>query len=190
MKWEEYLQQFEMILNGEITDGFYSDQKYLDFVKLNNSRVKRWLKRTELSEETISKVKSINTYQKWVLITEAWCGDAAHVAPVIYLMSQLNDTIELEVQLRDKDSEIESYLTNGGKAIPKLIVRDEFGQDLFTWGPRPVGGNDLMQELKKTELTSEEKKAEIQRWYNEDKGISIQNEIADLSSMTKNQIRA
>ena len=40
--------------------------------------------------------------------------------------------------MRDNDnSEIESYLTNGSKSIPKLIIRDNDGKDLFVWGPRP-----------------------------------------------------
>lgn len=180
MNWDEYKEGFDRILNAGTDEGIYADPDYKEYVKLNRSRVNRWLKRGELLEDTQNLISNIDQPQQWVLIAEHWCGDAANVAPMIFLLSELNDGITLDIQLRDGDSEIENYLTNGGRAIPKLIVRDKDGKDLFTWGPRPKGAYDLVQEHKQSDLSPIERKAELQHWYNNNKGQEIQQELTEL----------
>ena len=117
-------------------------------------------------------------HQKWYLITEPWCGDAAHLTPFIQKIAEYSPHIELHVILRDGDDNmIDSYLTDGSKSIPKLIVRDDNNTDLFTWGPRPIEAKELVDNLKESTKTTQEKKAALQVWYNNDKGISIQREL-------------
>ncbi|MFT6500067.1 MAG: hypothetical protein ACJASQ_000174 [Crocinitomicaceae bacterium] len=181
MKWEEYQLEFDQILSGEFTDSPYDNASYVEYVKLNNSRSKRWIKKGELTDEIKSKLDSVQAKQKWILITEPWCGDAAHLTPFIKMMADYSPNIELEIQKRDgEQSEIDNYLTNGGKSIPKLIVRDENGTDLYNWGPRPTEPQAIVMNQKSSNQTAEEKKSELQVWYNKDKGISIQKELADL----------
>lgn len=181
MEWEEYQLEFDQILSGEITDSPYDNLAFIEYVKLNNSRSKRWIKKGELTDQIKSKLDSIQAKQKWVLITEPWCGDAAHLAPFIKKMAEYSPNIELEIQNRDGErSEIDNYLTNGGKSIPKLIVRDENGKDLYNWGPRPMEPQAIVMNQKTSNQTMEEKKSELQLWYNKDKGTSIQKELADL----------
>ena len=181
MKWEEYQLEFDQILSGEFTDSLYDNPSYVEYVKLNNSRSKRWIKKGELTDEIKLKLDSIQAKQKWIIITEPWCGDAAHLAPFIKKMAEYSPHIELEIQKRDGEgSEIDRYLTNGGKSIPKLIVRDENGKDLYNWGPRPTEPQAIVMSQKSSNQTAEEKKSELQVWYNKDKGISIQRELAEL----------
>lgn len=181
MNWEEYTTQFEDILSGKLSDAPYDNPNYLEYVKLNHSRMNRWIKKGELTEEIKSSLDNIKTKQKWVLITEPWCGDAAHLAPFVEKMAAYSPNIELEIQLRDSEkSEINNYLTNGGKAIPKLIVRDENNVDLFSWGARPDEAQKIVINQKDSNQTAKEKKAELQVWYNKDKGRSIQKEIQTL----------
>ena len=182
MKWEDYTAKFEDILEGRHTDSPYDKADYLEYAKLNNSRTNRWMKRGELTEETKQALASISTPQKWILITEHWCGDAANTGPFIKKMVDQNSNLELEIQLRDSGSEIDNYLTNGGKAVPKLIVRDEEGNDLFTWGARPSEAAALVIAHKESDLDAKTKKAELQKWYNSDKGVSVQQEITSLLS--------
>jgi hypothetical protein len=181
MKWNDYLAAFEAILDGTNRTAPYNDEAYLEYVKLNNSRQNRWIKKMELSEETMIALKNVKIQQKWTLITEPWCGDAAHISAFINAMAEASENIEIDIQLRDSEPYlIEDYLTNGGKAIPKLVVQDTHGNDLFTWGPRPKECQNLMLSLKETDLSAQEKKAELQKWYNKDKGVSIQQEITAL----------
>jgi len=180
MNWNEYLNEFETILNSDNPPAPYDNAEYWNYTKLNNARLNRWLKTAVLSENTKEIVHSVQQNQKWILITEPWCGDAAHIAPIIYMMSALNPKIELIVQLRDTDSEIDKYLTNGGKSIPILVVRDAVGKDLFHWGPRPSNAQELFSELKQDNASFEEIKEALQYFYNKDKTESIQKEITAL----------
>lgn len=179
--FESYKEQFDNILEGKSFDTIYENPTFLNYVKLNASRMKRWEKTGKLDDETVQVVKNIAQPQKWVIITEPWCGDAAQIVPFIQKMASENKNIELVIQNRDNGSEIDHYLTNGGKSIPKLIVRDELGKDLFNWGPRPAPAQKLHFDLKEdSTLSAEEKKEKLQQWYNQDKGQLIQKEISDL----------
>lgn len=182
MNLQEYRNLFTEILMGNVTEAPYDNAGYINYVKLNNSRMKRWTKQGTIEPELAKAISSIDQPQKWVLITEPWCGDAANSIPYIEKMAALNSNITLEVQLRDSDSEIDNYLTNGGKSIPKLITRDAEGNDLFTWGPRPAEAQALVQEQKKSDAPADEKYGEILHWYKEDKGKSIQTELLGLLS--------
>jgi hypothetical protein len=180
MTYTEYTAIFDQILSGRIQHAPYDDPHFVEYTKLNHSRMHRWEKTGILTEECKSTIQSISTPMHWILITEPWCGDAAHSVPFLAKMAAENPLIHLEIQLRDsEDSEIESYLTNGGKSIPILIVRNSFGEDLFVWGPRPEACRNLHHTLKAQEITLEDLKTGLQQWYNADKGLSIQEEMID-----------
>ena len=180
MSWDEYVVFTHEILNSNTPLPPYDEADYYQYTKMNETRMKRWVKTNPLTEETIAVVKSIEQPQHWIVISEPWCGDAAHTVPIMYLMSQLNDKITFEIQLRDSGSEIDQYLTNGSKSIPILIVRDKDGKDLFQWGPRPKGAQTIYTELSAKKLDFEEIKTAIQNYYNGDKSISTQKEILSM----------
>ncbi len=177
----EYLQYFEDIINEEITSVPYDNPDFLHYAKLNHSRQNRWFRTGELREELVEALTSIREKQEWILITEPWCGDAAHSVPFIIRIAEKNPFIELSIQLRDAgNSLIDSYLTNGSKSIPKLIVRDVEGNDLFTWGPRPNSCHQVYLERKEQGADFDTLKTELQKWYNENKGMDLQKEIQSL----------
>lgn len=180
MNWQEYLDYTHEILSSPDPQPPYNNPDYFQYTKMNDARTRRWIKTNPITEETKTIVANIREPQQWIVITEPWCGDAAHIVPVIYLMSALNDKITLQVQLRDSHSEIEKYLTNGSKSIPMLIVRNEKGEDIFHWGPRPKEGQALYLSLKERNADFEETKIAIQNYYNADKALSTQSEIAKL----------
>jgi len=182
MNLQEYRTLFTDILAKKITAAPYDEETYLNYIKLNASRMKRWTKQGTIEPALKAAILAIEQPQKWVLITEPWCGDAANSIPYIEKMAALNPKITIEVQLRDSDSEIDNYLTNGGKSIPKLVARDSAGKDLFTWGPRPAEVQALVQEQKKSDASKDEKYVEILHWYKEDKGKTLQSEFVDLLS--------
>ena len=180
MNWQQYLDYTQEILESKEPLPPYDNPDYHHYTKMNETRMKRWLKTNPITDETASVIKAINKPQQWVVITEPWCGDAAHIVPIIYLMSALNEKISLSLQLRDGDSEIDQYLTNGSKSIPILVVRDETGKDLFSWGPRPKEGQKMYLELAERKADFEEIKTAIQNYYNGDKSLSTQLEISQL----------
>ncbi len=182
MKFNDYLHYFEEILKNPNPELPYSKADYFNYTKLNWSRQQRWLKTGEVNLQLAESIRQITKGLHWIVITEPWCGDAAHIVPFIYKFSILNPKIELDIQLRDQPPFlIDRYLTNGGKSIPKLIIRDEHGQDLHVWGPRPQECALLYSEMMGRAATFEEIKLELQRWYNEDRGAELQKEILAIT---------
>lgn len=182
MNWTSYLEYFDHVLQHAAQIPPYDQEDYLHYAQLNHARMKRWIKQGSLTTTTKQALSTIDRPQRWILITEPWCGDAAHIVPFIEKMSAENPLITLEIQLRDSDSEIDRYLTNGGKAIPKLIIRDEAGKDIAVWGPRPQACQELFIALKESGQDFEQQKIALQKWYNEDKGMAIQEEVSALAT--------
>ena len=181
MTYPEYQQLFDLILEHENPSYPYTNEAYINYTKLNRSRMRRWDKQLSLDDDLLEKLKRIDTPEHWIIITEPWCGDAAHSLPFLMRMTAANALISCDLVLRDIEPFlIESYLTNGTRGIPKLIVRDESGADIFTWGPRPKPAQQLMNELKAANADYETIKIALQQWYNHDKGETICREMGDL----------
>lgn len=183
MTFQEYVDYFEQILASPEDYDPYGNEEYLNYTKLNWSRMNRWLKRFEPQDAMKSLIASITEPQHWIVITEPWCGDAAHSVPQLYQMVRNNPNIDFEIQLRDSEPFlIEDYLTDGSKSIPKLIIRNDVGHDKVIWGPRPKPLQHIYMQMKDEERPFEEIKEALQRWYNEDKGEVLQRELlAQLS---------
>lgn len=185
MTFEQYCQYFETIISksNEQQVAPYDKPEYIDYTRLNWARMTRWLKTAHLTDALKAAIQNIKTPQHWIVITEPWCGDAAHCVPFLHLASQQNPLITVTYELRDAEPfRINDYLTRGGKAIPKLIVKDAHGHDLATWGPRPATCQVVYDALKAENADFERIKTEIQMWYNHNKGVDIQQELLDLFS--------
>lgn len=183
MNFQEYSVYFEDIISKEIAEQSapYDQSEYIDYTKLNWSRMNRWLKTGVLSEDLKKTITTIGQPQKWIVITEPWCGDAAHNIPFLELMAKENDLINVSYVLRDSEPFlIEEYLTNGTKSIPKVIIRNTDDKDLAIWGPRPENCQKMYADLSNEKADFEKIKTEIQNWYNTDKGKGIQQEINEL----------
>lgn len=183
MNFIAYQEIFQQILNDLHPPAPYQDPDYLNYAKLNWSRQHRWLKAGILNEELATIIESIREEQYWTIITEPWCGDAAHIIPFLHRLSELNPLIKVDYQQRDKEPFlIEQYLTNGTKSIPKLIIRDANNNDLAVWGPRPAECQALYIRLLNDHVDMEQKKIALQQWYNADKGVSLQKELVTVLS--------
>lgn len=181
MTFEEYRQLFEEILNGRYQQPPYNKEDYQTYVNLNRSRMKRWTKKASIDADLGALLQAIDEPQTWIIITEPWCGDAANSVPFLEKMAAINPLITPVIQLRDSGSEIDHYLTNGGKSIPKLIVRNAQGQDLAVWGPRPAKVQALVMAQKKdTHRSANDKYAEVLQWYRQNAGVAIQEEFKTL----------
>jgi hypothetical protein len=178
MDFSSYQTAFRNIIENPAPPAPYDNPDYLGYVKLNWSRQQRWLKTGVISEPLQTTMRNIHEEQRWIIITEPWCGDAAHIVPFLEKIAALNPRITTTYQLRDSPPFlIRQYLTNGSKSIPKLIVRNNEGTDLFTWGPRPAGCQLVYDDLKATNAGFEQMKTALQKWYNTDKGVSLQEEL-------------
>lgn len=191
MNFHDYMSYFERIVDKNNSDKQppYDNPDYLDYTRLNWSRTNRWMKTGQLSKELIETIQQIDSPQQWILITEPWCGDAAHNVPFLQMAADENKLISISYELRDTPpSLIDRYLTNGTKSIPKLIIRDENGNDLATWGPRPASTQELYNRLKEGQAPFDTVKVELQNWYNQNKGKDLQEELLEvLASIQSNK---
>lgn len=143
----------------------------------------RWDKQMKLHEKLTDIISNITKTQHWIIITEPWCGDAAHTLPLMIALAVLNQRITYDIQLRDSPPFlINDYLTGTSKSIPKFIVRDENGNDLFIWGPRPQPAQILFDRLKADDVDHDTIVGALQQWYNQDKGNAFNEELLTLFS--------
>ena len=171
-----------LIAEGKST-GHTQSEDLLKYSELNETRMNRLEKTIEVTEEVKTKLKNLDKKYIWLVLSEGWCGDAAQILPVIHKMAETTNKVELKIALRDdNDALMQHFLTNGGKAIPKLIVLDaETLEVVLDWGPRPHGAKQLILDYKAAHgVVDEPAKIELQKWYLHDKGISIQNEIVEM----------
>ncbi|MCM3666997.1 thioredoxin family protein [Mesobacillus subterraneus] len=84
----------------------------------------------------------------FLTITEDWCGDAMMINPVIRKLAEAAD-IEMRVALRDADTDlIDRHLTNGGRAIPMILIFNNQGDLLGKWGPRAPKAQQIVDEVR------------------------------------------
>lgn len=180
--YESYRKLIDELLTEDKTTGDNHSEDYLNYTKMNVQRMNRMDKTIDLSDELRSKLKDLPCKLNWLVLTEAWCGDAAQNVPILAKIAAQSDNINLRLLLRDEHLEImDQYLTNGGRAIPKLAVFDEQFNELATWGPRPDEVQEMVLENKRTEkLPYQEFAKVVQKWYAKDKGKSLQLEIQEL----------
>jgi len=172
--YQEYRALVENLLKLGKSTSKEDSEALVNYSKLNHSRMKRLDKTIQLPKEIIEKVESISTSTQWIVLAEGWCGDAAQNLPIINKIADLNKNINLRIVLRDEHPELmDKFLTNGGRAIPKLIHIENNYSKIESWGPRPSVATKMVADFKaKNGSVTDEFKKDLQLWYNKDKGIS------------------
>ena len=181
--YSEYRKLISDLLLEKKSTGDEQSEDLTHYSELNETRMNRLDKTIKITEETSLKLKSLQSEYIWLVISEGWCGDAAQLLPIINKMTIESGKIDLRIVLRDENEElIKLFLTNKKKAIPILIVVDkETGSVLGNWGPRPQAAADLVTDYRKEfGVIDETLKTNLQLWYLHDKGITTQNELADI----------
>lgn len=181
MDYATYIALVKELVSEGKTSGPNQQQDLVDYTKLNLQRMERIYKTTTVSPELNTALKKITSPQTWVVITEAWCGDAAQNIPLLAMLADIHPYIQLKLVLRDENLDlIDQFLTNGGRAIPILLVLNEQQELLHKWGPRPQLAQDLVIAYKQyPNMTFDEFKVQLQVWYNKDKTHAQQQEFID-----------
>lgn len=185
LSYAAYEQLIADLLSQGRTTGPEQSEAYIHYTLMNQQRMHRLDKTIVLLPSVEAAVRSITVGQTWLVLTEAWCGDAAQSIPVMNAMAVLNPAISLRLLFRDENPELmDRYLTNGvARSIPKLIGLDTATmEELFTWGPRPTVLQELFYKMRADGVEYHLIKEELQRWYNKDRTISVQEELAALAS--------
>ncbi len=165
------------------TTGENQSVAMLNYTKLSLTRLKRGLKTYKISPKLVEAAKQ-HPSKNWMLISEAWCGDAGNIIPIIALLAEQVPGVTLKVMLRDQHPSImKNYLTNGGKSIPIFVLFDANYNELKRWGPRPTPAQNMVMEHKANPtLSYEDFSVALQKWYVADKTETLQQELIALFS--------
>lgn len=183
MDYQAYRALVDQLLAKGQTTGSDDSEAMLNYSKLNVHRMHRVDKTSTLNTDLVEAIDHLNGKYKLLVITEGWCGDAAQIIPVFNKIALVSpDKFDLRFVLRDQNLPlIDAHLTDGGRAIPVLLVlNDRADQVLASWAPRPQALQILLKEWKK-EITEMPLLAEkLHGWYAKDRTQTTQAELTKL----------
>ncbi len=167
-----------------ITSGIEPTEERIEATKINAQRMKRIDKYAEVIPSIDRLLGNLKRPWKWIVLSEAWCGDSAQCLPFIAKIASLSEHIQMQVVMRDENPELMNmYLTKGSRSIPKLICLDTLtGTELGVWGPRPKGIQERVDEYKSQnpDVTHEVFVVNLHLWYALDKGESLQAQFETI----------
>ncbi|TYA52997.1 thioredoxin family protein [Formosa maritima] len=187
ISYQAYRELMSQLVENNSTTGNDKGEDMVNFTKLNDQRMKRWDKTIKVSDSAKEDLANLEAKQTWLVLTESWCGDAAHIVPVFNKLAELSPNINFRVVLRDDNETLmNQFLTNGGKSIPKLIIIDDISNQVInSYGPRPTEATQLVLDYKtKHGLITPEFKEELQQWYNKDKGQNVISDVMNLLTVS------
>jgi thioredoxin-like negative regulator of GroEL len=183
MNYSSYRELINNLFIENKTTGDDHSLGMLHYTKMNIQRMNRVEKTTVLNADLLEAISNVKATYNFLVISEGWCGDAAQILPVIERIVAASDgKFSLKIVLRDKNLELmDNYLTNGGRAIPVLLVLDENKNPVLPkWGPRP---QILQALLKQWKLEFEDAglvAEQLHGWYAKDKTQATQAELTGL----------
>jgi hypothetical protein len=192
-KWNfsNYVKQVEQLVAEGKTSGAEQTAALIEYTKLNLHRMQKWNKVGALRDTDKAILSSQKQKQYWYVLAESWCGDAAQIVPFLSKIAEGSEgKMALTILFRDEQVELmNEFLTNGTRSIPKLIATDEGGNVLFQWGPRPKRAQDLMLSLKQNpELSAEQAKMQLHKWYAENKGADVLDELMEHIQLSETAV--
>lgn len=184
--YSSYYELMEKLVGAGKTTGPNQSESMVHYTKMNLQRMKRLGKKASIQPALIEAFAALPGQYIWLVITEAWCGDAAQIVPVFdALVKELPNT-EMSLVLRDELPELmDEFLTNGARAIPKLIILEKDTLEVVTsWGARPAPAQELVNAYKADPNPPpySEFSVTLQKWYNKDKTVTTQAELLDLAA--------
>ncbi|MBP7450371.1 MAG: thioredoxin family protein, partial [Flavobacteriales bacterium] len=184
LDWETYMTGFERIVAERSTSGPDRSEAMVAYTKLNLSRSRRWMKQLTVLPELENGLPLVAP-QRWLVLTEYWCGDAAQCCPAMVELARRTPGLSLRFVFRDEHPALmDHHLTQGGRSIPKLIALDELsGNERFTWGPRPAAAQELVDTYRTVPIEErdvEAMKEALHTWYFKDGCEAVQRELLAL----------
>ena len=167
---------------------FETGLTYKDFLKDANDEIDLYqhhYEKTQISDQDYALVNPMQKELSILIITETRCPDSAVVLPVVLKLMERQANINLRILIRDDNLDVmDRYLTNGARAIPKIIVYDEFFNELGRWGPRPSFIQAYFEEHRSAIKTGEIDKVDVHKkmrqMYAKDRGQTIVGEFLKI----------
>ena len=186
--YSSFRREVDRLLVIKKSTGEDHSESMLAYTRQNVQRMNKWDKILTLTEDSQLRIQGIARPVILLTIVEAWCGDVAQILPVLSRIAEASPMVDLQIVLRDEHPELmDQFLTNGARAIPKVIILDkETNEVMGTWGPRPSEAQAMVMDMKETvKILPEEEQADFRQksseamhaWYARDKGQRVQIEF-------------
>lgn len=195
IQYDDYMKMISNLVTNNATSGSNQDEALVNYTKLNFSRMKRLNKMSHPDPLLADTIGSLPFQMNWIIITEAWCGDAAQNIPYIAKVASICPNVKLRLILRDENPDFMNlHLTNGGKSIPKLVIlHAQSMEEIADWGPRPAPIQTIVtnyHQKPEPKIPYTEFAETVQAWYNSDKNKTLNKELMaifkDLKSRSEN----
>lgn len=183
ISYKSYRSLIDDLIAQNKTSGDNHSAFMVDYTKQNIQRMNHLDQNSYLNENLLESIKGLRSTYLFLVLTEAWCGDASQIVPVFQKIADASEgKIELSLIWRDENLDVmDQYLTNGGRSIPKLvIIEKETWVEKANWGPRPKIAQELYTSWKEQGLNMVQISEKLHNWYSEDKTTEIQREITEL----------
>ncbi|MES2417920.1 MAG: thioredoxin family protein [Bacteroidota bacterium] len=169
----------QLLAQGKTTGPDHAEE-LLHYTKMNVQRMNRVDKTVVLNDGLLGAIANIKGKYHFLVVSEGWCGDAAQIVPVIAkIASAAPEKFELKLVLRDQHIPlIDAHLTNGGRAIPVLLILNENNELVMPkWGPRPAILQNLLADWRKEAIDFTLLAERLHGWYAKDKTQTTQTEL-------------
>jgi hypothetical protein len=188
LSYDEYLMLTKELVGEKKTSGDEQSEEKIQFTALNLQRMSRLNKTAIITDDLKLSLAKIIKPITILVITEAWCGDAAQQLPWLAKIAEINTLVSLKIVLRDENHDLmNQYLTNGNKSIPVTLFVNGHNNEIAKLSIRPTLLMRLFKQWTAEGLSKEEKMMNVHNWYTKNKGINFQADIASV--LTQNIIK-
>jgi hypothetical protein len=182
MTYQDYVREVERYAGLDSSTGANDTERdQISLGPLNLQRMNRNGKSFAPSPETIELMQGIRILQRWMVLSEPWCGDSTQSVAIIDRIAGLSANVDLRFLLRDRFPEImNGFLTHGARSIPKLVAFTMEGEILFEWGPRPAAAMEVVAQAKAEGVAKQVREERLHLWFAKDRGVQVESEIRAL----------
>lgn len=181
ISYKKYYEEVQEMVSRGSTSGTIQSEALINYTKLNYNRMKRLNKTSKIDPDLKKLVEGTGFNMHWLIITEAWCGDAAQNIPYIAKLANAAENVELSLVYRDEHPELmANFLTNGSKSIPKLIILRNDYSVMASWGPRPSEVQQMVMDYKNQldpKPNIDEFSTRLHKWYTINKNEMLEQEL-------------
>jgi len=157
-----------------------TERKYFFYSKYNWERQQGGSERFHPSQDFRDAVAALPHGARLLYLTEDWCIDSAYSFPVVDSIPGLRDDIRLEIYIRDENLDLmDQYLTNGGRSVPKLVVKSRDGEDLCMWGPKAEKLVALRTKMQQEGAGGPAVVSATSDWYEDGGWLEIERELTN-----------
>lgn len=189
--YTEYRKMLQELLAEGKTTGADQSEGMINYATINQKRMDRGDKTVKVSDEVQSELNEIQPNEKWLVITEGWCGDASQIIPALAKLEEAAPGVEMKLILRDENLDVmDAFLTDGSRGIPKLVRLDANTNEVIgEWGPRPAAMQEIVNDWKKTkDVPKEEMYVVLHGAYAKNRGAAVLSEMMEELKQSQSAI--